>query len=86
MQGQMTLGMCVHVAVLCGWRGEEREGYMFKYSDSAGGDDRVCSDSGSVEGSNFGDGSDFMIVEDSSDSEGEESSEVSEIGLRYIHT
>ena len=34
-------------------------------------------DSGSVEESRFEDGSDFMIVEDSSDSEGEESSEVS---------
>ncbi len=38
------------------------------------GAERRGSDGGSVEGSNF---EDFMIVEDSSDSEGEESSEVS---------
>ena len=36
---------------------------------------------GKDDGSNFEYGSDFMIVEDSSDSEGEESSEVSSIAI-----
>ena len=60
-------------------RGKGSKGYQLLLSLTAGGGEHVQSDGSSVEASNFEDGSDFMIVEDSSDSEGEESLEVSEI-------